>query len=147
MDRTARYGRVVTSPITSSSNSARTANRKPVASAPVWGQTPDIEQGRRDPDAPYGAMNMHANRHGDPCKATVASSIKARAPSYSLEPTLAVRIQRSFRKSAHCSTCLMLEILADFVNANKIQVLPDSVLLPADQLLKNAYAGSMLDGK
>src|SRR6266852_3427603 len=37
--------------------------------------------------------------------------------------------------------------LADFVNAKKIQALPDDILLPADQLLKNAYAGSMLDGK
>jgi thiamine pyridinylase len=37
--------------------------------------------------------------------------------------------------------------LADFVSTNKIQPLPDSVLLPANQLLKNAYAGSMLGGK
>jgi thiamine pyridinylase len=37
--------------------------------------------------------------------------------------------------------------LADFVKAQKIQPLPDSVLLPQNQLLKNAYVGSMLDGK
>src|SRR6266849_1998160 len=37
--------------------------------------------------------------------------------------------------------------LADFVNGKKIQALPEDILLPADQLLKNAYAGSMLDGK
>lgn len=37
--------------------------------------------------------------------------------------------------------------LADFVNQNKIKPLPDDILLPADQLLKNAYTGSMLNGK
>lgn len=37
--------------------------------------------------------------------------------------------------------------LADFVNQNKIQPLPDDMLLPADQLLKNAYTGSTLNGK
>lgn len=37
--------------------------------------------------------------------------------------------------------------LADFVKQNKIKPLPDDVLLPADQLLKNAYAGSMLHRK
>jgi thiamine pyridinylase len=37
--------------------------------------------------------------------------------------------------------------LADFVKNNKIQPLPDDLLLPADQLLKNAYAGSMFNGK
>lgn len=37
--------------------------------------------------------------------------------------------------------------LADFVNQKKIRSLPDDLLLPADQLLKNAYAGSMLEGK
>jgi thiamine pyridinylase len=37
--------------------------------------------------------------------------------------------------------------LADFVNGNKIQPLPDDVLLPASQLLKNAYSGSMFNGK
>lgn len=37
--------------------------------------------------------------------------------------------------------------LADFVNQKKIQALPDNILLSADQLLKNAYLGSMLDGK
>jgi thiamine pyridinylase len=37
--------------------------------------------------------------------------------------------------------------LADFVKNQKIQPLSDSILLPRDQLLKNAYNGSMLDGK
>lgn len=37
--------------------------------------------------------------------------------------------------------------LADFVQAQKIQPLPNSLLLSRDQLLENAYAGSMLDGK
>lgn len=37
--------------------------------------------------------------------------------------------------------------LADFVKGNRIQPLPDNVLLSSDQLLKNAYAGSMLNGK
>jgi thiamine pyridinylase len=37
--------------------------------------------------------------------------------------------------------------LADFVNAWKIQVLPEEILLPANQLLESAFAGSMLDGK
>jgi thiamine pyridinylase len=37
--------------------------------------------------------------------------------------------------------------LADFVHDKKIQVLPEAILLPADQLLKNAYVGSRLDGK
>src|SRR5271155_920776 len=37
--------------------------------------------------------------------------------------------------------------LADFVKAQKIQPLPDSTLLARDQLLQNAYVGSMLDGK
>jgi thiamine pyridinylase len=37
--------------------------------------------------------------------------------------------------------------LTDFVKQNKIKPLSDDVLLPADQLLKNANAGSMIDGK
>jgi thiamine pyridinylase len=37
--------------------------------------------------------------------------------------------------------------LTDFVKHNKIKPLPDDVLLPADQLLKNANSGSMIDGK
>jgi thiamine pyridinylase len=37
--------------------------------------------------------------------------------------------------------------LRDFVEQHKIRPLPDDMLLPQDQLLKNAYAGSMLDGK
>jgi thiamine pyridinylase len=37
--------------------------------------------------------------------------------------------------------------LTDFVKQGKIKPLPDDVLLPADQLLKNASAGSMIDGK
>jgi thiamine pyridinylase len=37
--------------------------------------------------------------------------------------------------------------LADFVKAQKIQPLPDSVLLPRDELLQNAYVGSILNGK
>jgi len=37
--------------------------------------------------------------------------------------------------------------LADFVNGKKVQALPEDLVLPSDQLLRNAYAGSMLDGK
>lgn len=37
--------------------------------------------------------------------------------------------------------------LADFVEANKIQPLPASMLLPKEELLKNAYDGSMYNGK
>ncbi len=36
--------------------------------------------------------------------------------------------------------------LADFVQAKKIQPLQDDILLPQNELLKNAYAGSMLNG-
>jgi len=37
--------------------------------------------------------------------------------------------------------------LADFVSGKKIQALPEDILLPAEQLLKSAYTGSMLDSK
>jgi thiamine pyridinylase len=37
--------------------------------------------------------------------------------------------------------------LKDFVHQHKIRPLPDDLLLPQSQLLKNAYAGSMIDGK
>lgn len=36
--------------------------------------------------------------------------------------------------------------LADFVNGQKIQPLAESILLSPDELLKNSYAGSMVNG-
>jgi thiamine pyridinylase len=37
--------------------------------------------------------------------------------------------------------------LADFIREKKIQPLPDNLLLPESELLKNAYAGSMFNGR